>query len=263
MDANTNSAMPEEIKKKGMKMSDLKVGIQLYTVREPLSKDFEGTLHQLAEMGIRGVELAFFYGGLEPDALAKLMKKLKMETCGIYESFDALCNPGDKVYEYARALGCTYLTSGLGLQAFKDDFAGCVATFKKACTVAGAKGMTVCYHAHTHEFEQINGEYILDKILAEVPEMAFEADTAWIQCGGVDPAGYIKKHLNRIPLVHFKDVKADQTITELGAGVVDFPAVMQVIRGSNTGWINYEQDSTTLTPLESTKISMDYLKKII
>jgi len=244
-------------------MHAIKVGIQLYTVREPLKNDFEGTLQKLAEMGIKGVELAFFYGGLEPDALAKLMKKLGIEVCGIYEGLDNLCNPGGKVYEYASALGCKYLTSGLGLQLFKDDFAGCVAKLKKACGVAGSQGMTVCYHAHAHEFEKIDGEYILDKILAEVPGMAFEADTAWIQCGGVDPAGYIKKHLNRIPLVHFKDIKADKTITELGAGVVDFPAVMRVIRGSNTGWISYEQDSTALTPLESTKISMDYLKKII
>ncbi|MBU4366397.1 MAG: sugar phosphate isomerase/epimerase [Verrucomicrobia bacterium] len=244
-------------------MRDIKVGIQLYTVREPLQLDFEGTLQKLAEMGVHGVELAFFYGGLEPDALAKLMKKLKMEVCGIYEGFDNLCHPDGKVYEYARALGCKYLTSGLGLPAFKDDFAGCVAKFKKACAVAGSKGMTICYHAHAHEFAKIDGEYIMDKILAAVPGMAFEADTAWIKCGGADPAGYIKKHLNRIPLVHFKDVKADKTITELGNGVVDFPAVLRVIRGSKVGWISYEQDSTALTPLESTKISMDYLKKIL
>ena len=244
-------------------MNELKVGIQLYSVREPLKQDFEGTLQKLAGMGIKGVELAYFYGGLEPDILAKLMKKLKLEVCGIYEGFDNLCDPGGKVYEYARALGCMYLTSGLDLQAFKDDFAGCIAKFKQACLVAGSKGMTVCYHAHAHEFEKINGKYIMDKILAAVPEMAFEADTAWIKCGGADPAGYIKKYLNRIPLVHFKDVKADKTITELGNGVVDFPAVLRVIRGSKVGWISYEQDSTALTPLESTKISMDYLSKII
>ena len=84
-----------------------------------------------------------------------------------------------------------------------------------------------------------------------------------IKCDGADPAGYIKKHLNRIPLVHFKDIKADKTLTELGNGVVDFPAVWRVIRGSKVSWISYEQDSTVLTPLESTKISMDYLKKIL
>jgi len=243
-------------------MKDIKIGIQLYTVREPLSQDFEGTLKKLSVMGIKGIELAFFYGGLEPDALAKLVKKLGLEVCGIYEGFDAICQPDSKVYAYAKAVGCKYLTCGLDLQAFKDDFAGCVVKFKKACEVAALKGMTVCYHAHSHEFEKIHGEYIMDKILAEVPAMAFEADTAWIQCGGTDPANYIKKHLARIPLVHFKDVKQDHKITELGNGVVDFPAVLQVIRGSKVEWVSYEQDDTDLTPLESTKISMDYLKKI-
>ena len=63
--------------------------------------------------------------------------------------------------------------------------------------------------------------------------------------------------------MHFKDIKADKKITELGNGVVDFPAVLKVVRGSKVEWVSYEQDNTELTPLESTKISMDYLKSII
>ncbi len=244
-------------------MKAIRIGIQLYTVREPLKQDFAGTLQKLADMGISGVELTSFYGGLEPAALARLLKKLQLEVCGIYEGLENLCNPEGKVYAYARAVGCKYLTSGLGLQAFKDDFGGCVVKLKQACKVAGSQGLTVCYHAHAHEFEKISGEYILDKILDAAPEMAFEADTAWIKCGGADPAAYIQKHIDRIPLVHFKDVKADKTITELGNGIVDFPAVLRVIQGSKVEWISYEQDHTTLTPLESVKISMNYLNQLI
>ena len=47
-------------------MHAIKVGIQLYTVREPLKNDFEGTLQKLAEMGIKGVELAFFTAAWNP-----------------------------------------------------------------------------------------------------------------------------------------------------------------------------------------------------
>lgn len=244
-------------------MNNFKIGIQLYTVREPLSKDFEGTLKKLSELGIKGVELAFYYGGLEPDAMADLIKKLKLTVIGIYESAENICNTDSKVYEYAAALGCKYLTSGLGLEAFQYNFAGAIAKIKKSANVAASKGITFCYHAHAHEFQKINGEYIIDKILSEVPNMAFEADTAWIKCGGEDPSGYIKKYLDRIPLLHFKDVKADNKITELGNGIVDFPAVLKVINGSNIEWVSYEQDITDLNPIESTKISINYLKKII
>ncbi len=75
----------------------LKTGIQLYTVREVLKTDFRGTLEKLAALGFEGVELAFFYGGLEPKELASLLSGLGLEVCGIYENFGNLCDPSNKV----------------------------------------------------------------------------------------------------------------------------------------------------------------------
>ncbi|GJM68777.1 hypothetical protein HMSSN036_09930 [Paenibacillus macerans] len=41
-----------------------KVGLQLYTVRDHLERDFEGTLRKVAELGYKGVEFAGFTGEL-------------------------------------------------------------------------------------------------------------------------------------------------------------------------------------------------------
>lgn len=243
-------------------MKDFKLGIQLYSVREPLAEDFRGTLEALTKMGIKGVELAFFYGDMEPAELADLMKELNLEVCGIYEHFPNLADKTSKVYEYAKALGCEYLTSGLSLEMLKDDFSGSVAISEKACAIAKENGMTICYHAHAHEFEKVDGEALLDKLFDAVPEMAFEADTAWIKCGGEDVVGYLEKYSDRIPLLHVKDVKADDSITELGNGVIDFKPVVEFARNSQVEWVSYEQDTSELTPLESAQISLDYLKQL-
>jgi len=181
----------------------------------------------------------------------------------IDETLDNVENPDAKVYEYAKALNCKYLTGGLKPDAFQNDFAACVTKLKNAVGTAKAKGLSFCYHAHSHEFRKIDGEYIMDKILADIPEMAFEADTAWIKCGGEIPEKYIRTHLSRIPIMHFKDVEADNSITELGNGIIDFQEVLNVIRNSNVEWVSYEQDSSDLTPIESTEISIKYFKKII
>ncbi len=244
-------------------MQTIKTGIQLYSVREPLSEDFEGTLRALADMNIQGVEFAFFYGGMEPAELADFLKKLNLETCGIYEFIDNLCDANHKVYDYAEALDCKYLTMGFSLQELKANLATCLEKAKKACAVAKIKNITICYHAHAHEFEKFNGEYYLDILLKEVPDMAFEADTAWIKAGGEDIVNYMRKYVDRIPMIHAKDLDADGNLTELGNGVIDFKAVVDFARTANVEWISYEQDISKLSALESAEISLCYLNEII
>ena len=244
-------------------MRTIRKGIQLYSVRGPLGKDFAGTLSALADMQIQGVEFAFFYGGMEPAELAGLLKKLNLETCGIYESIANLCDADHKVYAYAEALGCKYLTMGFSPGELDGDFATCIEKARQACVTAKAKNLTICYHAHAHEFKKLYGEYYLDILLKKVPDMAFEADTAWIKAGGEDIVKYMQKHADRIPMIHAKDLDTGGNITELGNGVIDFKPVVAFAGDANVEWISYEQDNTKLTALESAEISLRYLNKVI
>jgi len=244
-------------------MRNFKLGIQLYSVREPLKEDFRGTLEKLKAMGIQGVELAAFYGDMEPGKLADLMNELELEVCGIYEVFTELADENSQVYEYAKALKCNYLTSGWHVKTLKNEFENCVTLAKKACEVARSKGIAICYHAHAHEFENVDGETRLDKLLSAVPEMEYEADTAWIYCGGENVMKNLKKYVDRIPLLHVKDVKSDKTITELGNGIIDLKIVIEFAHNSpKLQWVSYEQDISELTPIKSAEISLDYLKQL-
>lgn len=239
-----------------------KIGIQLYSVREALAEDFKGTLAKLSELGFRGVEFAFNYGGIAPSELADFLKEQDLQAIGIYENLDNICAPDAEVYAQAAALGCKHLTFGFGLTQLEEDFEKCLDTCRKAVETAAAKGLIICYHAHAHEFKKLNGEYYLDLLLNApgLETMAFEADTCWIQQGGEDVVGYMKKYAARIPLLHVKDVTADGQITELGNGVIDFKAVAGFAESNAIPWLSYEQDISSLPGLDSATISIKYLK---
>lgn len=243
-------------------MKKTQVGVQLYSVREALNKDFKGTLKKLSGLGFRGVEFAFNYGGIAPEELAEFLKELNLQAIGIYERLDNICNPDAEVYAQATALGCKHLTFGFGLAALEEDFEKCLDICRKAVEVAASKGLTICYHAHAHEFKKLNGEYYLDLLLNApgLEKMDFEADTCWIQQGGEDVIGYMQKYADRIPLLHVKDVSADGKITELGNGVIDFKAVVDFARANSIPWLSYEQDITDKPGLESAVISIEHLK---
>lgn len=245
-------------------MSDISLGIQLYSVREPLKEDFKGTMKELVKMGFTGVEFAFFYGDLEPTELASFLKKIGMQAIGIYENTANICDKNAEVYSQAEALGCEHLTFGFSPKEL-EDFTSCLTRCGKALTTAAAHGRQLCYHAHAHEFTKLDGEYQLDLLLnnSNLKTLKFEADTCWIHQGGENVIGYMEKHAGRIPLLHVKDVTSESKITELGNGVIDFAAVVDFAKKHRVPWLSYEQDSTDLPGLESAEKSIEYLKKLI
>ena len=73
-------------------MSDFKIGIQLYTVRDALKSDFKGTLKKLSEIGYDGVEFAWEYGGMSPKELAGFLHTVGLQAAGLHTSIDDILN---------------------------------------------------------------------------------------------------------------------------------------------------------------------------
>jgi sugar phosphate isomerase/epimerase len=81
----------------------------------------------------------------------------------------------------------------------------------------------------------------------------------------------LKKHGSRLNYLHFKDAVRPFTrpdffpnIRELGRGEVDLPGVMRVLAGIGyRGWIDVEQDFTTMTPAASCRTSMAYVRDVL
>jgi sugar phosphate isomerase/epimerase len=89
----------------------MKLGLQLYTVRDLLAADFHGTLEAVSQLGIDGVELAGQYGGLEARDLKRLLIDLKLEVAGMHVALDQLEMNLDFQIAAARVLGARYLVA--------------------------------------------------------------------------------------------------------------------------------------------------------
>ena len=243
-------------------MKELKLGIQLYTVREELKKDFSGTLGFLVSQGIQGVEFARYYGAHAPNELSNILMSYGLETYGMYETLDNIIDEGSEIYDYAAALECGYLTFGIPEKVLKNNFSACLDKLKKAIQVAQSRGLHLCYHAHAYEFDKYDSRTYLEIILSE-PGLLFEADTAWIYAGDGNVKNYLEKYRDKIPFIHIKDITADIDYTELGNGVIDFTEVLDFVCNSQIEWLGYEQDFSAIGAMESTEKSCRFIKDLL
>jgi inosose dehydratase len=145
-------------------------------------------------------------------------------------------------------------------------------------------GLTVGIHAHAAGFMDFEAE--LEKLLNEVDESILKIcfDTGHHSYAGFDPVAFMKRHMNRISYMHFKDIDpkvkasviANRTgfydacgqgmFCNLGEGDVDFSAVRQLLLDSGfEGWCTVEQDcdpTLDVSPIYDARANRRYLESI-
>lgn len=137
---------------------------------------------------------------------------------------------------------------------------------------------------HNHVGSVIETREEIDRLLALVdPALIFLGpDTGHLAWAGADPTQFFRDYASRITTVHLKDVDAavrdrgaaaewdymqfnrQGVFIELGGGCVDFPAILEILKGVNfDGWLIVETDVTQRSSaLESSQISRDYLRTL-
>ena len=90
-------------------------------------------------------------------------------------------------------------------------------------------------------------------------------DTYWVHMGGEDPLAYIRKYASRLAYLHLKDRTAppgDETcpFAEVGQGVLAWSGIFTAAEAAGVEWYIVEQDRCTRPPLESARMSFEYLK---
>ena len=240
-----------------------KVALQLYTLRALTPKNFEGIIRKVAEFGYDGVETAGFDGTTPADA-ARLFKELGLSVVGVHSPFPV----GDKkneILDLSSAFGCKYMiVSQIGPNDVKDTDsikALCNKT-NEAQANAKARGLSMMIHNHDFEYAVRDGKLIADQMVELLdPEVLFELDTYWIKVAGLDPAERVKQMGKRCPVLHIKDGPARRGVpmTAVGAGVMDFPAILKA-GGGNTEWWIMEADEIAGDALEAVRQSCIYMK---
>ncbi|KPL09065.1 hypothetical protein AMJ85_07260 [candidate division BRC1 bacterium SM23_51] len=247
-------------------MPSVPIALQLYTVRDELAKDFEGTLRGVAEIGYVGVEFAGF-GGLPASRIWSLLQDLNLRATGAHIPLEELENNLEAVVDFNLEIGSGYLVVPWLPEERRRDR-------KKWRAVAHGLdeigkdirdyGLNLCYHNHAFEFEKLGGQYAFDILFdtADPELVAAEIDTYWVKYAGEDPADCIRRLAGRCPLIHLKDMADDEqrSNVEVGQGILDFDTIFEAAEAGNVEWYIVEQDTCARPPLESARLSFENLK---
>lgn len=276
---------------------------------DPRNPNWRKVLQENADAGYTGIELGPV-GFMPEDAavLGDALEEFGQELIGgvVFRPFhdpdqwDDVMDGSVRTCRALQAHGAQHLvlidsisprrapTAGRANEAEQMDKAEWTAYRNKIATIAkiGAEeyGLTVGMHAHAAGFMDFEPE--LDRLLNEVDESTLKIcfDTGHHSYAGFDPVAFMKKHIDRISYMHFKDidpkVKTDVVANRtgfydacgqgifcnLGDGDVDFPAVRQVLLDAGfEGWCTVEQDCDPegdTSPIDDAKLNRQYLQSI-
>ncbi len=247
------------------------IGIQLYTVRDLMNKDPNGTLAKVAQIGFDHVELASYNKGKIYGQTAAAFKKtlaaVGLKTYSSHLGLDVLRGDWARALDDAATLGqqyvvCPWLPENerKSIDQYKR-----LAELLNTCGAAAKKaGLQLAYHNHDFEFETVDGQIPMDVLLKECDAdlLKIELDLYWTTKAGHDPLALFQQHPGRFHLWHVKDMAntPEKEFTEVGNGTIDWKPIFKAAKQSGMQYFFVEQDiCKNHTPLESIAISYKYL----
>jgi sugar phosphate isomerase/epimerase len=247
-------------------MAKIPIAVQMYTLREEADRDFAGTLKKVAELGFDGVEFAGF-GGLTAKEVKVLLDEYDLRVAACHVPLEEFETNLDKVIEEQKIIGSNYVVVPFLMpeRRTEEDYQALISLLNKAGEICSREGITLCYHNHDFELEDLkDGRKALEAIFDDTEEknLKAELDIYWLTKVGENPVEWMNRFKKRTPLVHLKDMTTDeeQFFAELGTGGVDVEAVLKIGEETGVEWWIIEQDMTRRKPFESIEISLNYLK---
>ncbi|MFT2008343.1 sugar phosphate isomerase/epimerase [Pontibacter sp. 13R65] len=255
-----------------------KVGIQLYTLREQISKDVKGVIGKVAKAGYNEVETYGYslqnkFWGLEPKAFKQLLSANKLTAPSGHFGFDDYIGAGKdedlKTYiEAAKAIDMKYVVVpylGDKLRQSASDYQRIAERLNTAAEACKAAGLGLAYHNHDFEFQKFDNTTGYDILLNETDKelVKFELDLYWVVRAKLDPVTMFNANPGRFVMWHVKDMdKANPKLnTEVGSGSVNFRKIFDQASQSGVQHIFVEQENFSIDPFKSINQSYAYVKK--
>lgn len=277
----------------------MKVGIQLYSVRNAMEQNPYECLKEVAKAGYKYIEPANHNAqkdfGIGFDLPAKELK-IVLDDYGL-QVINTHVQPLDednvkRVIEYNKILGNRSLTLPMIMYSSHDEALRIAEMIQRTGEICHENDMEYLYHNHYHEFQVLNGEMVFDTLINNTSSdcVGFELDTFWTMRGGVNPIAMINKLGTRLKKIHQKDFSKDCTqpvnmfeviernanitmdlfietldvkaFTEIGFGIMDIQSIIDA--GNKLGSVDFmilEQDATQMpSEIESIRKSMSGLR---
>jgi sugar phosphate isomerase/epimerase len=261
----------------------LPVGLQLYTVRQELAENFDGTLKQVGEIGYREVEAAGYYNKTAQEFLSSL-RAVGLTIPSAHYSLSQLQADLPHEIDFAKQLGLKYMicpgpgrpshqrrpaARGRHFVVTLDDWKWNADQFNKIGAETKKAGIQFGYHNHFIEFRLTDGVIPYDQLLRWCnPDLVkFEIDVGWMVYAGFDPIHYMTRYPGRFPELHIKGVRKgykpserhgrEFPTAELGRGEIDWKHIFAVAPKAGVKHYYVEQESFPDMPVMAA-INVDY-----
>ncbi len=259
---------------------NIPLGLQLYTVRADLAKDYEGTMRQLKAIGLRRVQANLTMSGKSSADQRKLYDAMGFTWESIHAGGDALRTNLQATVDEAKGVGIKNITCSFPLYPVDraqimagptlDDWKRNVDAFNRAGEACKKAGMTFSYHNHNLEFRKIGEVVPYDMLLKDTDPalVSMEMDIGWVIAGGADPVDYLTRHPTRYSSLHIKDLKnvgipnfnMKMTSAIIGQGIVDWKKIRAAVRKTKVQRAFLElEEPYDPSPLGMVKASFEYL----
>lgn len=259
-------------------MTKAVLAAQLFTIRDftKTTDDFAKSMKKIADIGYGAVQVSAI-GPIPHKDVLQICNDNGLTICITHIGYDKLTNDIDAVIAQHHLWGTKHVAIGSMPREFRTGEDG----FKRFAEVANGIGeklhtanLTFSYHNHSFEFVKFGDRTGLDLIYDESDPKYVQAelDTFWIQHGGADPAEWILKLKDRMPVIHLKDMVisdepspdfmggVNQLMAEVGEGNMNFDSILDACVEANVEWYAIEQDICQRDPFESLAISYNNLK---
>ncbi len=240
------------------------ISLQLYSVKDAAALDFNGAVKRTASMGYAGVELDG-WGKLPAAEMKALLDANGLYAVGSHTAAHFFGENFREVLAWHKAVGAKYIMIPGGVDlGTKEKVLDFCALLNKAASVAAEYGIKVGYHNHAHEFEKLDGKYILD-IIAEntASDVVLQVDVYWVQYAGVDPYAYVESLGAKAELIHLKQIGEGKENVPLADGFIDMKRTIECSRYAKYFIIEQE---TFLPDLEEVwaiqKANIDHLNSL-
>ncbi len=253
------------------------IGLQLYTLRDDLQKNMQGTLKQVADIGIKEVELYDLYG-MAPAEFRKILDGDGLTAPSGHYMTKNLHGNWEQDIDNAKIIGMKYMVNAI-LQPEErktfDDWKRLADLFNKAGEQTRKAGIQYCYHNHDFEFQKYGNTTAYEFLLKTLDPkfVQFEMDCFWVTHAGEDPVAYFRKYPGRFPLLHIKDMKDHPApshemdarmglFAPVGHGTIDWKRIFAAAPTGGMKHFFIEQDYCEQPPLEAVRMSYEYLHSL-
>jgi sugar phosphate isomerase/epimerase len=259
-----------------------RLGMQLYTVRDAMAKDFDGTLARVAALGYKEVEFAGYFDKTPQQVKAALVKH-GLTSPSTHVGYDLLGDRFPGVIEASRVIGHRFIVNPWIDESIRNQpgaWKRAADTFNRAGAASRQAGIQFAYHNHHFEFVPVEGRMPYELLLetCDPALVKMELDLCWAAAAGQDPVQWFDKYPGRFPLVHVKGLKklpldaAKWTaappietllpdVTEVGPGPIDWARIFSHAKTAGIEHYFVEHDQPA-APFDSLATSAKYLESL-